>query len=472
MNIVPPETQSLWRLIDFENSLSDRFIADASRRILLNDLASATTLDVPLESLRGRSVMISTSRQLPTALALALLDGIVRQIVLCTPDLSPAGVASALAEAGVDTIISDGTGPTAGLVHQVQVVGCSDRLRPTDADIERNIKTDWVLFTSGTTGHPKLVLHTNSSLTAAFGNGSGTPGHVISRPVWSAFYDIRRYGGLQILLRALSSGGSMVFSDAQEPAAHFMQRAGREGVTHLSGTPSHWRLALMSASTHSISPHYVRLGGEICDQAILDNLTAAFPSAGIIHGFASTETGVAFEVTDGLAGFPEAAIQDRSGSPQIRIDGGSLRVRSSRTASHYLNSGLPSLRDDEGFIDTGDLVERRGNRYFFRGRKGGIINVGGLKVSPEFVETVINQHPAVQVSRVSGRRNPITGAIVVAEIVTIPEGRLDPACFERIRQEVFELCRSQLKAHEVPAMIRNVPRLDIGLSGKLERRPC
>ena len=60
---------------------------------------------------------------------------------------------------------------------------------------------------------------------------------------------------------------------------------------------------------------------------------------------------------------------------------GSLCIRSPRTALGYVGAQV-ELRDAEGFVDTGDIVELRGDRYYFVGRKGGIINVGGLKISP------------------------------------------------------------------------------------------
>ena len=137
--------------------------------------------------------------------------------------------------------------------------------------------------------------------------------------LWSTFYDIRRYGGLQIFLRALLGGGSLVLSSAQESTGDFLIRAGAQGVTHISGTPSHWRRALMSPSAHRIAPRYVRLSGEIADQAILDDLRALYPEAKIAHAFASTEAGVAFEVGDGLAGFPASLIGQPSA--QCRNEG-------------------------------------------------------------------------------------------------------------------------------------------------------
>ena len=68
------------------------------------------------------------------------------------------------------------------------------------------------------------------------------------RAVWATFYDIRRYGGLQIFLRAIIGGGSMVLSEPGEPLADYVARLRAAGVTHISGTPSHWRKLLMSGS--------------------------------------------------------------------------------------------------------------------------------------------------------------------------------------------------------------------------------
>ena len=69
----------------------------------------------------------------------------------------------------------------------------------------------------------------------------------------------------------------------------FFKRVGDIGVTHISGTPSHWRRALMSSAAGRIAPRYVRLSGEIADQAILNRPRNVYPNAAIVHAFASTE---------------------------------------------------------------------------------------------------------------------------------------------------------------------------------------
>jgi acyl-coenzyme A synthetase/AMP-(fatty) acid ligase len=322
-----------------------------------------------------------------------------------------------------------------------------------------------VLLTSGTTGVPKLVMHSIAGLTGAIG------GPVVhDRPVvWATFYDIRRYGGLQIFLRAVLGAGSLVLSDAAEPVAGHLRRLGRHGATHISGTPSHWRRALMSPAAGAIMPDYVRLSGEIADQSILDNLRRVYPVASIGHAYASTEAGVGFEVTDGLEGFPKNLLR-RDGDVRMKVEDGSLRVSSARTASSYVGHGGGPLQDADGYVDTGDMVELRGNRYHFVGRRGGIINVGGLKVHPEEIEAVINRHESVRMSLVRGRRNPITGAIIVADIVLNDAASTDvERAGPQLRRGILQICRDQLAAYKVPASIRFVSSLDVTAAGKLAR---
>ena len=126
-----------------------------------------------------------------------------------------------------------------------------------------------------------------------------------------------------------------------------------------------------------------------------------------------------------------------------------------------------ALTDAEGFVDTGDMVELRGDRYYFVGRRGGIINIGGLKVHPEEIEAVINRHAEVSMSHAKSRRSPITGAIVVADVVLAGgdfSGHRDD-----IRDKILADCRASLAPYKVPAVIRFVPSLDLTAAGKLAR---
>ena len=262
--------------------------------------------------------------------------------------------------------------------------------------------TEWVLLTSATTGQPKMVLHTLASLTGAI-RGSKVPAGSI---IWGTFYDIRRYGGLQVFLRTILGTASFVISDVNESLVDYLARLNLHSATHVLGTPSHWRRVLMWPSALKTPLRYVRLSGEIADQAILDNLRSVYPQADIVHAYASTEAGVGFEVTDGLEGFPISTIDLHPGGLELKIKDDTLWIRSSRTALEYIGGQNVKITDRDGYVDTGDMVALRNGRYYFLGRRGGIINVGGLKVHPEEVEAVINRHPEVRICRVRGRKIP------------------------------------------------------------------
>jgi acyl-coenzyme A synthetase/AMP-(fatty) acid ligase len=424
--------------------------------VRLAELARGSCLGGRLESLRGRSVLLTGALQMSTALALIELDGVARRLVLCTPELSGEVLDGVAAAAETDARLAD----------------LDPQPMPPPAPRRATNETEWILLTSGTTGVPKLVAHSLASLAGALPRQAPAAG-----AVWSTFYDIRRYGGLQIFLRAVLGGAPLVLSSAAESTPDFLARAAALGVTHISGTPSHWRRALMSGAARLLQPRYVRLSGEVADQGLLDQLRATYPEARIAHAFASTEAGVAFDVEDGLAGFPAEFIAGARNGIEMKVEDGTLRIRSQRTAHQYLGPGAQALNDSQGYVDTGDLVELSQGRYYFRGRKGGVINVGGLKVYAEEVEGVLNTHPRVRMSRVHAKRNPIMGALVVAEVVLehaagaegVATDEGTAAAEETLKQEILEACRHALPAHKVPARLTFVPALELTAAGKLVR---
>jgi acyl-coenzyme A synthetase/AMP-(fatty) acid ligase len=440
------------------------YLIGAEHRTALGDLLQGSAIATGVEELRGRSVLIATEDPFLVALALIELDGLARRITLYPPDLALEHLPYVMHYAEVDAVVSDGRFLSGASIGAAQHAICTPALIPRAAAGWERLSTEWILLTSGTTGRPKMVLHTLASLAGAIGASESQ-----SEVIWSTFYDIRRYGGLQIYLRAVLTGSSLLLSRPQEPVANFLERAGTAGITHISGTPSHWRRALMSPEGHRIAPRYVRLSGEIADQAILNNLRAFYPDAAISHAFATTEAGVAFNVCDELSGFPASTLTDTP-DVEMQVLDATLRIRSSRTAQRYLGENPPVLKDAEGFVDTGDVLELRDGRYYFQGRRDGVINFGGLKVHPEEVEAVLNRHPSVRLSLVKTKKNPITGALVVADVLlkdpSLPAGEQA----RELQQAIRQFCRESLPPHKVPAVISFIPALAISETGKLVRR--
>jgi acyl-coenzyme A synthetase/AMP-(fatty) acid ligase len=460
MKMSPREIFALRDYLD--PGLTGRTLSDARHAASLTDILDQTCLKGRLAELSGRSVLLAVSSQFLAALVMIEIDGIARRMLLCPPDLNTEHLQALIEDAEIDAVVTDQPDRFAGPGIALVVTAGTELKAAPRAQTAR--ATEWLMLTSGTLGLPKIVGHTLEGLTGAIAADGPARG---SRPIWATFYDIRRYGGLQIFLRAVIGGGSLVLSEPGEPLADHVARLNEKAVTHISGTPSHWRKLLMSGAASAFSPRYVRLSGEIADQAVLDGLRQAFPGASIGHAYASTEAGVGFAVNDGLAGFPAAMVGSNRDGVEMKVVDGCLQIRSRRAAHAYVGRRAGALTGEDGFVDTGDMVELRGDRYHFVGRRGGIINIGGLKVHPEEIEAVINRHDEVCMSRVKARKSPITGAIVVADVV-LAEG-CDASRGDEIKHRIIADCRANLAPHKVPAMIKFVDKLDITAAGKLAR---
>jgi non-ribosomal peptide synthetase component F len=269
--------------------LNGRTISDARQLVSLTNILGQTCLGGRPGDLSGRSVLLAAEDQLLSAIAMTEIDGVARRMLLCPPEFNADQIQALIEDADIDAVVTDH--PPRWTNAGVYLVVAARAPAPAiGKKVKTGRATEWLMPTSGASGVPKIVGHTLEAPTGAV--VADGPAHGAS-PVWATFDDIRRDGGLQILLRAILSGGSMVLSEPNEPIADYVARLNARGVTHISGTPSHWRKLLMSGSASGFSPRYVRLSGEIADQAVLDGLSRAFPEASIGHAYASTDAGVA-----------------------------------------------------------------------------------------------------------------------------------------------------------------------------------
>lgn len=305
--------------------------------------------------------------------------------------------------------------------------------------------TRWVLHTSGTSGAPKVIAHTMSSLTGLYRRERTVP-----QRTWGLLYDPTRMAGIQVLLHALGTGASVVVPDLDASLADRIGFLRERGTDALSATPTLWRRILQVPAAAGWELAQVTVGGEIADQMILDALKRAFSSARITHVFAATESGTAFSVSDGRAGFPVDLLE--AGRTGTRID-----VRDSML--HVLNPESSAAGSD-GFVCTGDVVEVRDGRVFFLGRNTGVVNVGGQNVWPEQVEKVLREHPEIEDARVTAQPSSLAGNVLIADVVAgggVTAGQLRTWVRERA------------PISHVPARIRFVEELSTGATGKVLR---
>src|ERR1700730_4876794 len=212
----------------------ERFFWDRAVRLCVNHLARGTSFGGRLAELAGRSVVVATSSQLTSALALIELDGVARRLTILPPDTAADPLGSLFACAEADAVVIDEGTPNQPAFDLPARVVCAPAIVPAEQLSLPQLPTEWVLLTSGTSGVPKMALHSLASLIAPIGAGQRLDGAV----VWATFYDIRRYGGLQIFLRAIIGGASLVLSSAGEPLADHLARLPRCRAAHLCGPPA------------------------------------------------------------------------------------------------------------------------------------------------------------------------------------------------------------------------------------------
>ncbi|MBO1256012.1 acyl--CoA ligase [Alteromonas sp. 5E99-2] len=291
------------------------------------------------------------------------------------------------------------------------------------------------LFTSGTTGPAKLVFHVLHDLMPTNKRKSE------AASCWLLCYHPMSYAGLQVILQAIAASDVLV-ADVNANVTQKAQLAIEQQVTALSATPSFMRALLLCWKKTKPLVRLVSLGGEIADQGTLDAVKLNFPDAALRHIYATTESGVVFTVKDGLAGFPKTWLREA-------FSGWCMQLKDTLI-----------LVNGKGYIDTGDCVAVTEDRVLFTGRKDNIVNVGGAKVNLEDIEQQLINLEHVKDARVFVKANPITGALVCAEICSSET--------ELAKHAVNSFC-PHLLAEARPRIITYCEQLTLTSAGKKQR---
>lgn len=291
-----------------------------------------------------------------------------------------------------------------------------------------------VLFSSGTTGRPKAILHDFTHFLARY----RTPRPTLRTLNFLLFDHI---GGINTFFHTIFNGGQVVAPCGRTPAVVAANLSDYR-VELFPTTPTFLRLMLLEGVLEPSklgSLKVITYGTERMDQPTLDRLCDALPD-------------VEFRQTYGMSELGILRVKSRARNSLWMSVGGEgvetkvvnhvLFIRSANRMLGYLNA--PSPFDAEGWYDTGDLVEQDGPFLKIVGRSQQVINVGGVKVLPSEVERVALLHPDVLRAKARGVPNPLTGQHIEVTCQPRQGVQLDRNTLRaHFRQHLSELLRPQ-----------------------------
>ena len=299
-----------------------------------------------------------------------------------------------------------------------------------------------VLFSSGTSGQPKAMVQNLNTLLATYAER-----HPNGLPVL-ALLGFDHIGGLNTLFGALAAGAPVVVPASRAPADVAAAIASHR-VAVLPASPTFLNLLLAAGVEGDLaSLRVITYGTEPMPESLLHRLKAAFPRVRFIQTFGTSETGIT------RTSSPEA------GSTFLRFDDPNLEwkviddelwLRSRTQIAGYLNASNERFTPD-GWFRTGDKVEQGPNGTLrILGRMGEMINVGGEKLMPAEVESVVLGVPGVADCRVHGEAHPLTGQTVAVDVVSFTTDQ------EALRSAIRMACREHLARHKIPTRVTFVP---------------
>ncbi|HEX7059892.1 MAG TPA: AMP-binding protein [Solirubrobacterales bacterium] len=356
-------------------------------------------------------------------------------------------------------------GVTAMTLEEVAAALDEDRPQETPAAIEGMDAEDpaLVVFTSGTTGEPRGVVHVYRYLSGQRAQAEHWLGSRPGELVWCTTATGWSKSARNVFLAPWLTGAAAVIHDGRFDPAERLDIAEALGVNVLCQAPTEYRMLAKRAALRPL-PALRRMvsAGEPLDAPTI----AAFREATGLEpadGYGQTETGhisgnlVDEPIRDGSMGKPLPGIETRIVEGELQ-----LRAASSPTFfSHYLDGE----RFEDEWWRTGDLVRAdEDGRLYFEGRGDDIILSSGYRIGPFEVESALLSHPNVAEVAAVAAPDPERGAVVRA--IVVPRGREGS---EGLARELQEHCKRETAPYKFPRLVEFVERLPKTASGKIKR---
>jgi long-chain acyl-CoA synthetase len=297
-------------------------------------------------------------------------------------------------------------------------------------------KEVFIFSTSGSSGPPKIVYHDAKKFLDRYR---------VDRAAYITLVTMKpkHMGGIDAILKAMYSGGRIIFPENLQPDTIFNAIELR-GVQVVVASPSLLKLLAISGLSEEFnlsSVEIVAYGSEKMPESFLVKVQEMFPNAKLKQTYGITELGTLRTHSKGS----DSTWIKIVGNEQTRIVDGVLQIRTDTSFLRYGEGPGPFIED--GWYITGDLVEQDGEYIRILGRASDIINVGGEKVYPPEIEDVISEIPEVVDVLVTGEKNELLGQVVVATVYTTSKDTAD------LKYSIKDHCKERLEKYKIPVKI-------------------
>lgn len=302
-------------------------------------------------------------------------------------------------------------------------------------------KSGLILFSSGSTGQPKAMIHNLDNLIDSFKYKKRKSLNFL------VFLMFDHIGGVNTFLNCISMGVTTVLPSNRDPL-DVCRIINKYKINVLPASPTFLNLILLSGAHLQFDLSSLRMityGTEPMPVSLLFRLKDAFPNVKFLQTFGTSETGIS-QMTSKSSTSTLMRFEDEN--TETKVVNGELYIRSKTQILGYLNFSMERFTAD-GWFRTGDLVEESSDGFFrIIGRNSEVINVGGEKVLPSEVESVLFQFEKIQDCVVFGESHPIVGQIVVAKILFS-----ENVSTNEIKREVQKFCKNKIEGFKIPVKI-------------------
>jgi acyl-coenzyme A synthetase/AMP-(fatty) acid ligase len=295
-----------------------------------------------------------------------------------------------------------------------------------------------VIFSSGSTGNPKGILHDLAAILEKFEK-------IRQKKTTLTFLLFDHIGGIDTLFNTFASGGTVVTVPTRDPET-VCRAIERHRVHTLPTSPTFLNLLLMSGGIeqHDISSlKVIAYGTEPMPESTLRRLHELLPDVALVQTYGMSELGV---LRSRSRDSQSLWIKFTGEGFEIKIVDGILWVRAKTAMMGYLNA--PDLFDKDGWLNTQDAVEVDGDYLRILGRATELINVGGQKVYPAEVENFLLQLDNVEDVAVFGKPHPMMGQVVAARFKL-----KEPEALDEFKRRMMAFAREKMANYQIPRVV-------------------